>query len=62
VVKLFDKVKLKSGNFAHIVDILEPRAAYIAEVILPNGDYETEEIRHGDIAALIVEVEQPLTA
>jgi hypothetical protein len=53
---------LKSGKYAHIVEILELGKAYIADVIISKGEYETETIRHSDIAALVVEVEQPLTA
>jgi hypothetical protein len=60
MVKLYDKVKLKNGKFAVIVEILEPQKAYIADIENGNNDYETDTLYHEDIAALIVEVEQPL--
>ncbi len=60
VIKLYDKVKLKNGKFAIIVEILEPQKAYIADIELSEGDYTTESIEYSDIAALIVEVEQPI--
>ena len=60
MIKQYDKVKMKDGKFAIIVEVLEPGKAYIADIELSCGDYTTETIFHSDIAALIVEVEQPL--
>ena len=60
MIKQYDKVKLKNGNFAIIVEILEPGKAYIADIEISDGDYTTEAIFHSDIAALIVEIEQPI--
>ena len=48
------------GKIAVIVEILEPQKAYIADIELSEGDYITETILYSDIAALIVEMEQPL--
>jgi ribosomal protein L14E/L6E/L27E len=57
VIKKYDKVKLKNGKFAVIVDVLEPQKAYIAGVEVSDGEFTVETIFHSDIAALIVEVE-----
>ena len=60
MIKQYDKVKLKNGKFAIIVEILEEQKAYIADIEVSENDYETETIIHSDISALIVEVEQPI--
>jgi len=62
VIKQYDKVKLKSGLYAVIVEVLEAQKAYIADIELSEGDYTTETIFQTDIAARIVEIEQPITA
>jgi hypothetical protein len=60
MIKLYDKVRLKNGKLAVIVEILEPQKAYIADIEEGDNDYDTDTIFHNDIAALIIEVEQPL--
>lgn len=60
MIKQYDKIKLKSGKYAIIVEILEQGKAYIADIELSDGEYETETIEHSDIEALIVEVEKPI--
>jgi hypothetical protein len=51
---------MKDGKFAVIVEILEPQKAFIADIELSEGDYTTETIFYSDIAALIIEIEQPI--
>ena len=60
MIKQYDKVKLKNGKFAIIVEVLEHQKAYIADIEISEGDYVTETILCSDITAIIVEVEQPL--
>ena len=60
MIKQYDKVKMKDGKFAIIVEVLEPQKAYIADIEISDGDYETETVFITDIAALMVEVEQPI--
>ncbi|MCL2058242.1 MAG: hypothetical protein FWH01_04170 [Oscillospiraceae bacterium] len=60
MIKQYDKVKLKDGKYAIIVEVLESEKAYIADIQLSEGDYTTETIMHSDIVALIVEVERPI--
>jgi hypothetical protein len=62
MIKEFSKIKLKSGKYAVIVEILEYGKAYMADIEISEGDFETKTISHSDIDALIVEVEQALSA
>jgi hypothetical protein len=62
MIRQYDKVKLRNGKYAIIVEVLEPQKAYIADVELSEGDYETETIFLKDIAARMVEIEEPITA
>ena len=43
MVKKYDKVRLKDGRTATIVEVLEEGVAYLAD------DWDTEEIRQEDI-------------
>ena len=62
VVYEYAKVRLKTGEIAHIVEILKPNVAYIAEVVRKNGDFSVsvEQILHDEIASLFTETETPL--
>ena len=60
MIKQYDKIKMKDGKYAVIVEVLESEKAYIADIELSEGDYTTETISFSDIAALIIEVEQPI--
>ena len=60
MIKQYDKVKLKNGKYAVIVEVLDIQKAYIADIEIEDGDYTTETIFHSDISALIVEVEEPI--
>jgi len=62
MINQYDKVKLISGKYAIIVEVLESNKAYIADIEISEGDYETETIFQPDIAARIVEVEEPVLA
>ena len=60
MIKQYDKVKMKDGKFAIIVEVLEPQKAFIADIEISDGDFETETIFITDIVALMIEVEQPI--
>lgn len=49
MVKKYDKVRLKDGRTATIVEVLEEGVAYLADIDLPGPDWGTEEIRQEDI-------------
>ena len=57
---IYQTVRLKSGKRATIVEVLEQGKAYIADIEISEGDFETEQIAQEDITAVFVEVEQPL--
>ena len=59
---MFQKVKLKSGEYAHIVEIYEDGVAYEADIYSSDGETRTDTIKHSDIKSIIVEVEKPITA
>lgn len=52
-IKMFDKVRLKSGETAYIVEIYEQGAAYEADIDTADGDTVTDTIRQSDIAEVI---------
>ncbi|MCL2170903.1 MAG: hypothetical protein FWB71_02020 [Defluviitaleaceae bacterium] len=62
MIREFAKVRLKSGEIAHVVEILESGVAYIAEIVRQSGDFSVtiDDIRHEDIASVFVETETPL--
>lgn len=49
ILNQYDKVKLKDGRTATIVEILEDGVRYIADVDLPGPDWDTIEIEYDDI-------------
>ena len=51
-IKLYDKVKLKDGKIASIVEILGNNEAYIADIDI-GGDYDTETIYPEQIDKII---------
>ena len=60
LIKQFQKVRLKTGEEAIIVEILEQNKAFLADVEKGVGEYETDEIRYEDIKSVFVETELPL--
>ena len=59
-IKQYDNVRLKSGKRAVVVEIWEQGASYEADIEVFPGEFETETIKHTDIASVFVEVEKPL--
>ena len=57
----YDKVRLKTGEIARIVEILDSNV-FLAEIATESGNINTTEINKSNIRAKIVEVEQPLSA
>jgi len=57
---LYQAVRLTNGKRATIVEILEQGKAYIADIEIAEGEFETEQISQADIISIFVEVEQPL--
>ena len=60
-IKLYDKIKLNTGEIARIVDVLKNETAtgYIVDVE-EEDDYRTETIFIDDIKSIFIETEIPL--
>ena len=60
-IKLYDKIKLTTGEIARIVDVLKNDTAtgYIVDVE-EEDDYRTETIFIDDIKSIFIETEIPL--
>ena len=52
-IKMFDKVLLRTGETAYIVEIWEKGVAYEADINRKNGKTETDTIKHSDIEKVI---------
>ena len=61
-MELYQKIKLKNGEFAHIVEIYENGVAYEADIYSVNGKTRTDTIKHSDILSIVVEIEKPVPA
>ena len=59
-IEEYDKIKLKTGKTARIVEILENGVMYIAEIYEQGKRVSVEHVKHQDIASVIKEVEYPL--
>ena len=49
ILNLYEKVKLKNGNVAYIVDIYNNGEAYEADIDMPDGSIITDTIMPEDI-------------
>ena len=54
-IKLYDKVRLKTGETASIVEIYEIGVAYEADIDRMDGSIDTDTIRQEDILAIVTE-------
>ncbi len=54
-IKLYDKVQLKSGETASIVEIYENGVAYEADIDRLDGSIDTDTIRQEDILTIVTE-------
>jgi ABC-type Zn uptake system ZnuABC Zn-binding protein ZnuA len=62
LIELFDKVQLKNGATAHIVEVYEQGIAYEADIDEGDGEYTTDTIKHSDILYVFVEKSAHRTA
>ena len=54
IIEMFDKVLLKTGETAYIVEIYEQGVAYEADIDKSDGTVETDTIKHTDIEKKII--------
>lgn len=56
-IQMYDKVKLKNGKQATIVEIYEQGNAYEADILIDDSgeypEYDTETIKHEEIEKII---------
>jgi hypothetical protein len=60
MIHAYAKVRLKTGNIARIVEVLEQGKMYIGEVIGKNGKVSVESVEQNEIATVFEEIEHPL--
>ena len=59
-IQEYDKIKLKTGKTARIVDILEIGVMYLAEIYEQGKRIAVEHVEHSNIESVFKEVEYPL--
>lgn len=52
-IKLYDKVLLKNGKTATVVEILKEGVEYIVDIDIAKDDWKTQEISIDDIKKVI---------
>ena len=52
-IKEYDKVLLKTGETAYIVEVWEQGVAYEADIDKKDGSIETDTIKHEDIKKVL---------
>lgn len=52
-IKQYDKVLLKSGEYAYIVEILEKDKAYVADIDKEQGEVSTDFVYQKDIKEIL---------
>jgi len=62
LIELYDKIRLKSGKPAHIVEVYEQGVAYEADIDDGDGEYTTDTIKHGDILYVYADQAEQQTA
>jgi len=59
-LKEYDKIKLKTGETARIVEILESGVMYLAEIYRQGVRTSVEHVEHNSIISVFKEVEYPV--
>jgi len=53
IIKIFDKILLKTGETAYIVEIYDPGVAYEVDINKADGTIETDTIKYSDIERVL---------
>jgi hypothetical protein len=56
----YDKVRLKTGEIARVVEILEAGVLYIAEIHRKGEGVSVEHVEHGEVFSVFKEIEHPM--
>jgi hypothetical protein len=59
--KEYDKIRLKTGEVATILEIFDP-TSFLVEIFKKSGGIETPEIKLSDIQSKFIEYEEPVNA
>jgi hypothetical protein len=54
-IEMYDKVQLKNGKSAHIVEVYEQGVAYEADIAEGDGEYTTDTIKQSDIQYVFID-------
>jgi len=57
-IEIFDKICLKNGKSAYIVEVYEQGVAYEADIDEGDNEYTTDTIKHKDILYVYAEKNQ----
>ncbi len=60
MIKEYDKVRLKTGEIARIVEVLGQGKMYIGEIIRPDKHVEVDHVSPEDIVSVFEEIERPI--
>lgn len=58
-LQMFQRVRLKNGKTAHIIEIFNNGEAYMVDIGLGDGEFEQKTVYPKDIKNIVVEIEQP---
>ncbi|MCL1995204.1 MAG: hypothetical protein FWG63_03270 [Defluviitaleaceae bacterium] len=63
-IEEYDKVKLKNGEMARIVEVYEAGVLYEAEIFRPSNGFSVtvDTVKHEDIVSVFKEIEYPLVS
>ncbi len=61
-IELYDKIHLKNGKTAHIVEIYEQGVAYEADIAHDDGEYSTDTVKQSDILYVYADPSEQLRA
>jgi diphthamide synthase (EF-2-diphthine--ammonia ligase) len=59
-IRQYDKIRLSTGLVGRIMEVLGGGEAYIVDVMGEDGEYETIDIKRGDIKSRFIEREEPV--
>ncbi|MCL2421050.1 MAG: hypothetical protein FWD03_04265 [Defluviitaleaceae bacterium] len=57
-LEMYQRVRLKNGKTAHIIEIFNSGEAYMVDINIGGGEYSQETVYPNDIKSVVVEVEE----
>jgi len=62
MIRQFQKIRLKNGREAIVVEILEPGTSFLVDVEIGDEEFNTDEIDISEIQSVFEEIETPIIA